>query len=219
MDATDRKAWEKAQRKNRLVDIAEMVFFSKGFDGTTMPMIADAAGYNKRTIYLYFKDKEELFLAVVLRGLKQLHEALHAAVQGTETAGTGLRAFGGAFFDFAMAHPKYLDLMMVYEARNFIYYETVTPTPDENYRSACQKVSNDIAQIILDAIVRGIEKQRIQTELTPRQLMLILWGQLFGVMQILRIREKRFDEAFGMSREKLFEHFIELTEKGLILKS
>jgi len=216
MDASSRKAWEKAQRQNRLVDIAEEVFFSKGFDGTTMPVIADAAGYNKRTIYLYFKDKEELFLAVVLRGLKQLHEALRAAVEGNDNAGTGLRTFGAAFFDFAIQHPDYLDLMMVYEARNFIYYETVTSKADQDYRSACQRVSNDIAQLVLDAIARNIEKQVIRTPLTPRQLMLILWGQLFGVMQILRIREKRFDETFGLSRAKLFEYFIELTEKALV---
>ncbi len=138
-------------------------------------------------------------------------------LRGTEAAGTGLRTFGAAFFDFAVEHPEYLDLMMVYEARNFIYDETVTATTaNENYGSACQKMSNDIAQLVLDAIARGIEKQAIQTQLTPRQLMLILWGQLFGVMQILRIREKRFDETFGMSREELFEHFIELSEKALI---
>ena len=80
MDASDRKVWEQTQRKNRLVDIAEEVFFSKGYNGTTIPMIAAAAGYNKRTIYLYFKDKEALFLAVVLRGLKQLHQSLRTAV-------------------------------------------------------------------------------------------------------------------------------------------
>ena len=215
MDITDRKAWEKAQRKNRLVDLAEKVFFDKGFDGTTMPMIADAAGYNKRTIYLYFRDKEELFLAVVLRGLERLSVCLETAIQKAEPGKTGLRALGAAFFDFALAQPDYLDLIMVYEARNFIYFETEISSEDQNYRSACQRVSGNIAQLVLDVISRGIEAGRIRTRLTPRQLMLILWGQIWGVMQILRIREKHFDEAFGLRREQLFEHFIEMTERAL----
>jgi AcrR family transcriptional regulator len=216
MDTSDRKAWEKAQRKKRLVDIAEQVFFSKGFDGTTMPMIADAAGYNKRTIYLYFKDKEELFLSVVLRGLKRLFESLRTVSQGSDAAGSGLRPLGAAFFDFGLAHPEYLDLMMLYEARTFIYYETETANGNQDYRSACQKVSTDIAQLVLDVIAGGIEKGIIHTPLTPRQMMLILWGQIWGVMQILRIREKHFDETFGIRREQLFEQFIEMTEKALI---
>ena len=215
MDGSDRKAWEKAQRKKRLIDIAEQVFFKKGFDGTTMPMIADAAGYNKRTIYLYFKDKEELFLAVVLRGLKRLYECLRTVNKATGSVGTGLRPLGAAFFDFAVTHPEYLDLMMIYEARNFIYYETEPTAGHKDYRSACQKVSTDIAQLVLDTIAGGIEKGIIHTPLTPRQMMLILWGQIWGVIQILRIREKRFDETFGIRRDQLFEHFIEMTEKAL----
>ena len=215
MDAYDRKAWEKDQRKARLIDIAEKIFFSRGYDGATMPMIADAAGYNKRTIYLYFKDKEELFLAVVLRGLQHLQATLEGAVTCADVGGTGLRDLGAAFFDFAIQHPEYLDLMMVYEARNFIYYETVTSQGDDGFKASCQKVSGDIAELVLATIARGIEEQKIRTRLTPRQLMLILWGQIFGVMQILRIRTKRFEETFGMSRERLFEHFIELAERAL----
>jgi TetR/AcrR family transcriptional regulator len=215
MDASDRKVWEQTQRKNRLVDIAEEVFFSKGYNGTTIPMIAAAAGYNKRTIYLYFKDKEALFLAVVLRGLKQLHQSLRTAVALEAEDDPGLRILGAAFYDFALQFPDQLDLMMVYEARNFIYYETVTSKGDDDYRAACQKVSGDIAELVLDVIARGIANQTIQTQLTPHQLMLILWGQIFGVMQILRMRAKHFDETFGISREQLFEHFLQMTEKAL----
>jgi len=53
--------------------------FTKGYDAATIIEIARACGYNKRSIYLYFRDKEELFLAVVLRGLEQLHTRLEKA--------------------------------------------------------------------------------------------------------------------------------------------
>ena len=156
-----------------------------------------------------------IFLAVVLRGLERLSAALRAAVERTTAVESGLRALGEAFFDFALAQPEYLDLMMVYEARNFIYYEPVSPNTEESYRCACQSVSDGIAQLVLDTIARAIENQTIRTHLTPRQLMLILWGQIFGVMQILRIRARHFDETFGISRKQLFEHFIEMTHQAL----
>ena len=65
MAGTERKAWEQQQRRNRIIDNAEFVFLRDGYDGATIPAIAAAAGYNKRTLYLYFQDKQELFLAVV----------------------------------------------------------------------------------------------------------------------------------------------------------
>ena len=81
MSTADRKTWEKMQRENRIIDMAEPVFFENGYDGTTIIEIAKASGYNKRSLYLYFKDKEEIFLAVVLRGLTRLYAMLEQVAQ------------------------------------------------------------------------------------------------------------------------------------------
>jgi TetR/AcrR family transcriptional regulator len=122
MVTADRKAWEQELRKKRIVDMAEAVFFEKGFAGTTLPAIAGAAGYNKRTLYLYFKDKQDIFLAVVLRGLEGLRGSLKKSLAADLPTGSGLRKLAAAFFDFSIHHPEYLDLIMVYESRYFIYY-------------------------------------------------------------------------------------------------
>ena len=65
------------------------------------------------------------------------------------------------------------------------------------------------------AIEKGIRQGTLVTELTPRQLMLLLWGQIFGVIQILRIREKHFEKVFGLGREELFGRFVEMLETAL----
>lgn len=65
------------QRTTRIIEIAQDCFLQRGFDATTIEEIAHLAGYNKRTLYHYFKDKEkELFLAVALNGLKLFNEKL-----------------------------------------------------------------------------------------------------------------------------------------------
>ena len=55
----------------------------------------------------------------------------------------------------------------------------------------------------------------IRTDLTPQQLMLVLWGQIFGVMKILRMRENRFQAAFGIDRKTLFDYFVQMVERSL----
>ncbi len=215
MDSVSRKEWEKEQRKNRIVDISQDIFFTKGYENTTIKAIADAAGYNKRTIYLYFKDKEQLFLAVVLRGLTLLYTMFEEAFSDTDSP-TGLRDFGRAFFDFSLKHPEYLSLIMIYESKNWIYYKDSDKTePYEFYNDECQKKTDQIADIISNAIGTGIENGAINTTLTPVQLMLILWGQVFGVMQIIIMRKKHFEDAYGIGYDELFSSFMDIMEKSI----
>jgi len=215
MTAADRKAWEKAQRKKRIVDIAQKVFVARGYEGTSVPAIADAAGYNKRTIYLYFKDKEDIFLAVVLRCMELLKSSFKSAVEMVPENRTGLREFAWAFFSFAEKYPEFMDLIMIYESRHFVYHEADKPDHYNEHHAACQKVSDDLADMVTATIEKAVENGAIVTDLAPRQLMLLLWGQIFGVIQILRIREKNFEGAFGLSRDALFTYFVELVQTAL----
>ena len=218
MTATDRKAWERAQREKRIIDIAQEVFVSRGYERTTIPAIADAAGYNKRTIYLYFKDKEEIFLAVVLRCLQLLKAGLGTATERVPEDKPGLKEFAWAFFCFSEDYPVFMDLIMLYETRHFVYHEADKPDHYGERHAACQAVSDEIADMATAAIERGIQQGALVTDLTPRQLMLLLWGQIFGVIQILRIREKHFEGAFGLGRDELFNHFVAFTESALAKK-
>ena len=215
MTDTDRKAWEQQQRSRRIVDKAQAVFFENGYDKTTLPAIADAAGYNKRTLYLYFKDKEEIFLAVVRRGLVQLRSALAKAIDPVGSTDSGLRDMARAFFDFSVHSPEFLDLIMIYESRHFDYHNGDGALDPQSYRAQCQQISADMARMVTAAIEKGMNVGTIGKDLTPQQLMLILWGQIFGVMKIFRMRRNHFREAFGILPEALFEYFVAMVERAL----
>jgi len=52
-------------KRRQIVDGARQVFLARGFDAASMGDIAKAAGVSKGTLYVYFKDKDELFGAIV----------------------------------------------------------------------------------------------------------------------------------------------------------
>ena len=56
-------------KREEVLDIASENFLSKGFDGTSINVMAREAGISKESIYRYFGSKEDLFLAVVEREL------------------------------------------------------------------------------------------------------------------------------------------------------
>lgn len=56
---------EDGAKWRQIVDGARKIFLSRGFDAASMGDIAKAAGVSKGTLYVYFKDKDELFAAIV----------------------------------------------------------------------------------------------------------------------------------------------------------
>ena len=69
------------------MDAAEKLFFSGKFDDVSMEDIAKAVELSRATLYLYFKDKESLYFAVILRGFGIMDEMFRECKQGDN--GTG----------------------------------------------------------------------------------------------------------------------------------
>jgi AcrR family transcriptional regulator len=59
-----------------LVDCARELFARKGLEATTMNDIAVASGKGRRTLYTYFKNKEEIYEAVITSELERLSERM-----------------------------------------------------------------------------------------------------------------------------------------------
>ena len=65
-----------SKTRDMLVDVARQLFARMGVDNTTMNDIAQASRKGRRTLYTYFKSKNEIFLAVVQSELDQLYKVL-----------------------------------------------------------------------------------------------------------------------------------------------
>ena len=51
--------------RKKLVDVARQLFAKNGLENTTMNDIAQASGKGRRTLYTYFKSKEDIYWAVI----------------------------------------------------------------------------------------------------------------------------------------------------------
>ena len=65
-----------SKTRQKLVDVARQLFAKNGIANTTMNDIAKASGKGRRTLYTYFKSKNEIYLAVVESELNRLHKML-----------------------------------------------------------------------------------------------------------------------------------------------
>lgn len=85
-----------------ILDAAGRLFLERGFNDTSMDAIAEAAPVSKPTLYSHFKDKGDLFAAVI-NGRCCAMVATMQAHTSSEDVETALRAIANSFFDLIYA--------------------------------------------------------------------------------------------------------------------
>ncbi len=108
-------------RPREICAAALEVFADKGFAAARLDEIAKRAGVSKGTLYLYFKDKEDLFRAVVRDTIAPNIDAVRRAVEATEMPfADAVRIFLSRFADIADRTPiGRVPKIVVGESRNF----------------------------------------------------------------------------------------------------
>lgn len=111
---------QRAQTRADLIGAAAEVFARHGYHGTSVDMIAEAAGYTKGAVYSNFQSKEELFLALLEA---RLEESLDSMQDVMDSAAPEDRpeAFGRRRGEIAQWEPQWFMLEVefeLYAARN-----------------------------------------------------------------------------------------------------
>ena len=89
----------------RIMDVAEDLFATRGYDGTSLRQIADGAGIKEPGLYNHFAGKQALYEAVLHRALNPMAEALAQHIEGV----SGLRDYTdlpSIMTDLLLAHPQ-----------------------------------------------------------------------------------------------------------------
>ena len=106
----------KARRREEILAHAAKVFAAHGFPGTDVQAVADAVGVAKGTLYLYFASKEDLFLAAVDQGMKDLKAFVDAAAEGVADPLEMIRRAVFAYLRFFKERPEQVELLILERA-------------------------------------------------------------------------------------------------------
>lgn len=77
--------------RERILEQATPLFIQQGYQGLSMREIAAAVGVSKAGLYYHFKDKEALFLAILLMNIKSLGDLVHEVRESGGTFRAQLR--------------------------------------------------------------------------------------------------------------------------------
>ena len=115
MGIAERKEREKQEMRRKILDAAFEMFVEVGYERTSIRAIAEKIEYSPATIYLYYKDKDELLYEVQREAFDLLAKSF-APLAEIRHPFERLRALGLTYLDFAFSNPQYYDLMFILTA-------------------------------------------------------------------------------------------------------
>lgn len=171
MGVEERKQREREQRKQDIIDAAETVFARYGFESSTMDNVADEAEFSKGTLYLYFKNKQEICMAIIARSM----DALLGEIERGWSDRTGKSGFEllaelkNIYGAFRAKRPDYCRALL-----KFNYHGNCGEESGMAGAVVCKRaeVINMIAAVIEQGIADGSVRQDMASEALAETLFL-----------------------------------------------
>ncbi len=175
MGIKERKKRERERRRQQIMLAAKRVFSSKGFNRATMEDIAREAELSPGTLYLYFKNKEELYASLSLRILNYINMRLEEVKDREEDADLRLERLVEAMHDVYEFDP--LIIINMFHLQSSETLKRLSPALKAEIETLSRQALTTIADVFRDGIAAGrfIDHH-------PVALADILWSLFSGVV-------------------------------------
>ena len=166
-------------KESSILDAAERIFAQAGFDGAKVSDIARAASVAEGTVYLYYKNKQDLLAGVVGRFWTQLTQGAEAAIQPEATTREQLEQLGRYHLNSILEQFEVVSL--TYRAR---------PQQEQDLDQVREYVR------VFDRIMqRGLDRGELPKHTPIGQLRDVFFGTLEFSARTLKLRERPYDHS------------------------
>jgi len=195
-----RKKEPKSVHRENIAKAASNLFVQKGIPATSMDDIAKAAGYSKATLYVYFKNKEEITSILALDSMKKLYRYISAALTQHENTKTRYDFICRGLVQYQEEYPFYFK--MVLDKIN-IAFENPDCLPEEKETF---RVGEEINEKLKEFIMSGVEKGDLRDNLELMPVIFNFWGMLSGLIQLASNKEEYIKNTMHLSKAQFMEY-------------
>lgn len=190
-------AARRREREAQIIAATRELFDSKGVRDAQIEEIASAVGINRAIVYRHFTGKEELFSLTLVGYLDELSAAMREAATSAEGYSDRLAGIVGAFVDYGVAHPAFVDCAQ----------SLMTRPSDELFddlsESALLRLGRGMTScltILSDALADGAENGAFTLTADPILLANTLYASGLGALHLARLGVLVSEVAPGVPR-------------------
>jgi AcrR family transcriptional regulator len=188
--------------REEIVEVSKKLLIRDGFSKISMRKIAKQVNVTATSIYLHFKNKEELLLALIDESIENLNNSLLQALDPSADPASQLEALSHAYVSYALNNPQ------EYEIIYMVRPEEMPRYPKEKFRKV-----RETYEILADIIRRGKEKQIFDVD-EPLISAYTIWAQIHGVVSV--ILNKRLDTR--IPRDVFLDQAIDHIIQGFVIQ-
>ena len=208
MGIAERKEREKQQRREEIVQAAEKVFFSKGFALATMDDIAEKAELSKGTLYLYFKCKEDLHMAVAQNSIRLLKSLTLKAAEGEGNALEKLGRMGRAVVAFSRSEPDRMKAIMALEEME-----------PQSLHVSTSEVQNLVykespVETVIHLVEQGVAEKLVRADIPSLLIAHTLWMTVLSVVRYVTMKSGLI-EVLELTQDEILESHFEMVLNGI----
>jgi len=205
----ERRQEEKDRRRTEIVDAAIEAYREVGWDAVTIDQVAKRARLSRALVYVYFKDKQDLHAAIVMRAFELLNERFEAAAGRARLGIDKVEAMGRAYMAFAHEMPHFFDACARFES------SSVDLADPESLSVQCMAVGAQVHEHTIAAIDAGKVDGSIRTDLGDSKVCsFALWAFSHGLIQIAMNKAEALAHQ-GVSLPQMTDHAIGLIRRML----
>lgn len=115
MGISERKEKQKLEIRKAILDASMKLFVEQGYENVSIRKIADLIEYSPTTVYLYFKDKNEILFNLHEIGFQKM-AAYTADLFTIKNPLVRLHKMGEYYMKFGLENPEFYDLMFILQA-------------------------------------------------------------------------------------------------------
>jgi len=174
MTIANRKERQKEELRTKILEAAKGLFIERGFEETSIRNIAEKIEYSPTTIYLYFKDKDDIFYALHQEGFVLLNQYFRA-LQNVTDPFARLKAICKAYIAFALENREFYDLMFISRSP----MNALTKDKDDEKWEEGNKAFGALSGTVTECIERGYFKG-----MDPEVLSFTCWSMVHGICSL-----------------------------------
>lgn len=205
----ERRREERERRRIEIIQAAEQLYGERGWEALTMERVARRARVSRALVYIYFRDKDDLHLAIVERSLERLRQRLQAAADGERLGIDKVNAMGRAYMDFAREAPPDFDACSRFHAR-----QAGDGSADARL-VACTDANQRVLQAVATVIEQGVADGSLRSNLgAPMLTSIVLWGCTHGIIQLAANGRDQVERA-GVPIPQLIDYTFQFLRRAM----
>lgn len=196
MGVKERKERDKAEMREMILQSAHKLFIDRGFEEVSIRNIAESIEYSPATIYLYFKDKNEIFFALHNEAFNKFN-AFMAQLATIADPFERLLGMGEKYIQFTMEHPQYYEIMFMMD----------NPMDCDENQEKWEEGRKALAGV--EALIMACQQFGRFKDLKPDVMAFSIWSYMHGMCSLTlskRLRCYTTEDAERIPKES-FEHF------------